>query len=262
MGMADSIRSSPFAGDRTAALQNKIIESLREFDTALLANTIGYIDATPAHEYYMGGSIHSVTPSLGPTVGIAVTSEMDSSSPGNVADMQGYWEHLEQMSNSGVPTVWVVKAVGSRPDHECVLGDGMAKTLHASGCVGIVTDAGVRDVDGLLSVPFAAYCKGTVIHHTPLRVTSINRPVNVGGIIVNPGDLIHANAEGVIKIPTACAESLPEAAIRFRAFEYDVHLVVRRTDLTPKEKQQEVKRLIDRYGFAGGASHARQTDAE
>ena len=56
-------------------------EELREFDTALLANTMGYSDQTPAHEIYMGGSIRSVTPTLGPTAGIAVTCEIDCSSP-------------------------------------------------------------------------------------------------------------------------------------------------------------------------------------
>ena len=63
------------------------IQHLRDFDTALLANTISTIDATPAHEFYMDGSVQSATPTLGPSVGVAVTCEMDSSSPGSDYDL-------------------------------------------------------------------------------------------------------------------------------------------------------------------------------
>ena len=226
------------------------LEQLRDFDTALLANTIGYIDPTPAHEYYMWGSIRSVTPALGPTVGIAVTCELDSSTPGGSPDVAGYWQQLEEMSRLDLPVVWVVRCVGSRPDHECVIGDGMAKTLHAAGCVGLVTDGGVRDVDGLLAVPFAAYGRGTTIHHGALRFRRLNEPVEIGGITVRTGDVIHANAEGVIKIPTACLGSLAGKAVRMRAFEHAAHAVLSQTDLAPKEKQARVAALVAEYGFA------------
>lgn len=141
-----------------------IIEQLAEFDTALLANTIGYIDPTPAEEIYMGGSIASVTPALGPTVGLAVTCEVDSSTPGAKADWEPYYRLLEEMAENPNPMILVAKAVGSRPDHECVLGDGMAKELHVAGFVGLVTDGGVRDVEGLLDDPL---CRLLPIPHGP-----------------------------------------------------------------------------------------------
>src|SRR5215467_3372412 len=96
---------------------NAVLEGLREFDTALVANTIGYVDPTPAHEYYMAGYIQSVTPSLGPTVGVAATCEIDTSSPGDVHEFDGYLRQLEQIAKTQEPVVWVVKTSGSRPDH-------------------------------------------------------------------------------------------------------------------------------------------------
>lgn len=228
------------------------LEHLRDFDTALLANTIGCIDPTPPHEYYMGGSIRSVTPTLGPTVGIAVTCEIDSSSPGGAPNFAGYWQQLEEMRKLNTPTVWVVKCFGSRPDHECVIGDGMAKTLFSVGCVGLVTDGGVRDVSGIMTVPFAVYSRGVTIHHTALRIRRMNKPVRIGGITVRPGDVIHANAEGVIKIPAACVESLAASAVRMRGFEQEAHQALRRTDLSIPEKRKRVAEALAKYGFAAG----------
>ncbi|MCH2693761.1 MAG: RraA family protein [Acidobacteriia bacterium] len=227
-----------------------LLHELREFDTALIANTIGYIDKTPAHEFYMGNSIQSVTPTLGPTVGVAMTCQLDSSTPGNQANPEPHLQQLEQILELQEPVVWVVQTVGSRPDHECVLGDGMAKELFSVGCVGVVTDGGVRDIEGLLSIPFAAYSKGKTIHHCALNYKEINNPVNIGGITIRSGDVIHANNEGVIRVPTSCLEKLPTQAIKMRSFEQDVHRFCRRTDSTPRSNRKRVEELLKHYGFS------------
>src|ERR1043166_4552138 len=114
-------------------LTRELLSQLAEFDTPLLANTVNFIDPTPAHEFYLGGSIQSVTPQLGPTVGVAYTITLDSSTPEGAPELDEYWKQIEEIEDEDLPVVWVVKTVGSRPDHECVVGDGMAKLLAAAG---------------------------------------------------------------------------------------------------------------------------------
>ena len=226
-----------------------LLNKLGEFETALIADTIGFVDSTPPHEYYMGGSIQSVTPTLGPTVGIAMTCELDSSTPHNKEDVEPHLRQLDQIFQCPEPVIWVVKTVGTRPDHECVLGDGMANELYATGCIGVVTDGGVRDVAGLLSIPFAAYCKGKTIHHCALNFRKIDEPVNIGGITIRNGDVIHADNEGVIRIPRSCLEKLPSMAIKLRSFEQDALHALRQTSLSPRAKRQQVSELFRHYGI-------------
>ena len=214
----------------------------------------------------MGGSIVSLTPALGPTVGVAMTCEIDTSTPGSKPQMEPYYELLRAMERSEAPVVLVAKVAGSRPDHECVLGDGMAKMMYSLGCVGAVTDGGVRDIEGILTVPFAVYARGRTIHHCALRFRRINAPVEVGGITVNPGEVIHANIGGVIKVPAGCLERLPERTAAMSAFEHETHCVWRQEKVSIDEKHRAVTDLLVKYGFAEPAprradlGHARPTD--
>ena len=235
--------------EKQNSISRNLLESLAEFDGALLANTLDFIDHTPTHEFYMGGDIHSVTPALGPTVGVAFTCKMDTSTPSGEVAMDLYWQQLEEMAATDLPVVWVIEACGSRPDHECIMGDGLAKTLYSAGCVGAVTNGRVRDVEGLLTVPFPVYCRGTIIHHCAVRVKEINTTVSVGGILVQSGDIIHASGEGVIKLPAALLDQLIEAAPRHRAVEHQVHAQLRRMDLTPAQKRKCVGDIYRQNGF-------------
>lgn len=227
------------------------LQQLAEYDTALLANLLNYVDATPTHLMYMSNEVRSLIPDVGPTVGIAVTCELDSSSPDNESDgdASAFWEQLTEMEAMTVPTVWVVSCVGSRPRHECIMGDGMGKSLVAAGCVGAITNGGIRDLAGLRSIGFGAYGTGVTIHHCKLRFRSIGRPVDIGGITVNAGDIMHANSEGVIRIPPGAVSALVEQAPSYRAFEHEAHQLLRRTNISAADKREQLDAIIEKYGF-------------
>ncbi len=233
-------------------------QQLAEYDTALLANLLRYVDATPTHLLYMGNQIRSLIPEVGPTVGLAVTCEMDSSTPEHETqgDAEGFWQQVVEMESMDVPTVWTVSCVGSRPQHECIMGDGMGKTLVAAGCVGAVTNGGLRDLNGLRSIGFGGYGTGVTIHHCNMRIRNMGVPVDIGGITVNARDIIHASAEGVIRIPVDAVSGLLEQAPAYRAFEHEAHQLLRRTDIKALRKKEMLNGIIGKYGFKDCVANA------
>jgi 4-hydroxy-4-methyl-2-oxoglutarate aldolase len=78
---------------------------------------------------------------------------------------------------------------------------------HVAGAVGVVTDATSRDVDEVETEHVPLYLRhvGRGIRPGRNEVESVNRPVVVGGVLVNPGDVIVADGDGVVVVPRAVA---------------------------------------------------------
>ena len=67
--------------------------------------------------------------------------------------------------------------------------------------------------------------------------------------MIEAGDVLHANQEGVIKIPASCLEESAGRAVAMRAFEHAAHLEIRWTAITVNAKRKLVSELMKDYGF-------------
>ena len=77
----------------------------------------------------------------------------------------------------------------------------MATVAKKVGAIGLVTDGGVRDVETVHEMGFQMFSVGLVPAHGNFGLDETNVPVEVGGVLVNVGDVVHADMNGVVVFP-------------------------------------------------------------
>ena len=107
---------------------------------------------------------------------------------------------------------------GSRTRDVGFCGSNNALSWFTRGMRGIVIDGGCRDSDEVILERIPVYHRGSTRGIDPGRVMieSYNNPVNVGGALVMPGDIIVADTEGVVVVPRAKAAAVAAAAHRIQ----------------------------------------------
>lgn len=127
----------------------------------------------------------------------------------NYYDLGDWWKYLK-----GQPTPWiaVIQDMDQQPGLGAFVGEVHANILAALGCVAVVTNGAVRDVPEIRRTKLQFFAGNVCVSHAYAHLFDFGGAVEVGGLEINPGDLIHADLHGVQTIPREIAEKVPAKA--------------------------------------------------
>lgn len=211
---------------------HEICKQLAQYDTPTICNAIELFDVQPRTSGFMDKSIRAAYPTLPPMVGFAATVTCRTAAAKRDGDA---YHHLTQQVDrfgelSGPPVI-VFQDLDA-PPVAATFGEIMCTTYKTFGAVGLVTNGPGRDLEQVARLDFPVFIDGAVASHGYIHMLDVHVPVRVGGLMVNPDDLIHADLNGVAVIPRAIAPSMAEAAAGLAAAEQIILSALRQPDIT------------------------------
>ena len=194
------------------------LESLRRLDACTLANAIETFHERLRNEGFTDHTITCLTPSLQPMIGYAATVKIRGSAPPTAAgvypDRTDWWDHI---ASQPAPRIVVIQDVASRSGLGALVGEVHMNILQALNCVGVVTNGSVRSLPAAERAGFHLFSGGVSVSHAYVHIIEIGKPVEIGGLKIQSGDLLHGDLHGVQSIPLGIAAQIPPIAARISA---------------------------------------------
>jgi 4-hydroxy-4-methyl-2-oxoglutarate aldolase len=202
----------------TAKLSPAQLDELRAIDSPTIANAIEYFGVRPRVAGYCGSNVRCLTPDAGFMLGYAVTCHGDSTTEDkDIREHTALYAAIAEIQP--LPAVVVIGDDGdpSRLHLACHAGEMMATTMKRVGAVGLVTNGGLRDIREINALGgFHYYGRGLVVAHGRPSIYGVGSVVNIDGMEVHPGDLLHGDENGVVVIPAEIAAQVAAKAKEHR----------------------------------------------
>lgn len=202
----------------------RIIQQLKEFDTPTITNVVATYPGADTclslyhpwdTNWYTDQRVRAMFPELGRTCGFAVTCTYGLPDP-TVTQGPSFREVLRAASESPKPVIMVIKQ--DFPPHlkgkVGLCGGNMATAFRSLGCVGILSDGPSRDLDEVRPMGIQYMLTGATPGHGPLAVKAVNTPVEICGMDVCPGDVIHMDENGAVRFPRKYLPQVLENCLR------------------------------------------------
>lgn len=232
------------------AVSKDTLDLLGKYDTPTVCNVIELFNVRPRNEGYMDARIRACFPELPPMVGFATTATFRASAPADTDAYSSLEGQAALFAELPAPPIVVFEDLDD-PIAAATFGEVMCTTYQAFGAAGLITSGTGRDLEQIGALQFPVFTNGAICAHGYCHIPSIQVPVTVGGVRVNPGDLLHGDCNGVTSVPLDIAADVADACHPFMAAEAVIFDYLKTGDVTPDGLLQattECHRQIDALG--------------
>ncbi len=231
----------------TPSLTAGQFDALRRLDTCRVSNAIERFNTRLRNEGYSDASIRCLFPGLGTMLGYAATLKIRCSDPPiagrHYLEHTDWWDHILAMP---APRVLAVQDIDPRAGSGAFLGEIHVSILQALDCAGAITNGAVRDLPPVEAMKFHFFAGAVSVSHAYVHVVEVGVPVEIGGLKIEPGELLQADCHGVLSIPRELAADIPAEAAKIRAQEETLITLCRSQDFTVEKLRAVVRELRGR----------------
>jgi regulator of RNase E activity RraA len=224
-------------------LTTQQVDALKKITSPSVANAIETFKVRPREEGNVSSDIRGLFPELGPLVGHAATCVIRAEHgpiDGHRASLYGWWDFVMSIP---APRVIVVHDIDEPRGQGAQWGEVQANIHRALGCVGVVTDGSVRDLDEVRALKFQFAAAHISVSHANVHMVDFGIPVKVGGVWIRPGDIVHFDQHGVVTIPPEIAGGIPEAIAKVEADEKKIISTCQAPGFTPDKLKELYKQI-------------------
>jgi len=207
-------KSSP---RQQSSIPSEELDALRSFDTCTVSNAVESFRMRLRNTGFTDDTIRCMFADFLPVVGYAATARVCCGDPPMVGGV--YHEHKEWWTNilqAPPPRIVVLEDTDDPPAGGAFLGGIHAAILRTLGCVAFATNGTVRDLPYVRGLGVQLFAGGVSVSHAYAHMFDLGAAVKVGGLDVKPGDLLHGDRHGLLKIPKEVAVKISPVAARLQ----------------------------------------------
>ena len=225
------------------ALSAAEFEKIRALDTCTASNAIERFNVRLRNEGFVSGAVRCLFPQQAPMLGYAATGRIRSSMPPISGrcyhDKMDWWSYVASVPE---PRVMVIQDADHSPGTGALVGEIHAAIGLALGCVGHVTNGAVCDLPAVEDLGFQLFAGSVAVSHSYAHIVEFGEAVEIGGLKISPGDLVHGDCHGCHTIPLSIASEIPAMAAQIKREESELIEFCR----SPRFSLEELSRMLRR----------------